>query len=211
MHVHVRDNVDCDTGIEDIIEEERAKGIDALCVTSHDSFIPATVAKEVGKKMSFTLFVGCEYSSIEGHLLIYGINDENFVKRELMSAQYVIDCVSERGGVVVPSHPYSLSNSFVLGDKLFDLKGLFAIETINGGRSLEENNRAENAAKIGSLNGTGGSDGHFRGMYGNAYTVFDNEIKSDEDLVREIKNGKYHAERRINSLRFSSYPFRLEC
>lgn len=194
LHLHSYDGFDCFVPPSEIVREAIEKGMDAICITNHDTFKPSMGVVEAGNNVGFPVFMGCEYSSSDGHLLIYGFYDEKYVNKTLRPAQEVIDHVQSKGGIVIPSHPYTRGNSFTLGDKLFSLKGLIALETVNSRQPLDANLMAEDARQSLGLEGTGGSDAHSLGGYGGAFTVFDKTIGNDQELVRELKKGKYKAE-----------------
>jgi len=104
----------------------------------------------------------------------------------------------EKGGVAVPAHPYQ-KNMFdnCLGDRLKDLKNLYAIETLNGSATPEENGKAENVAEQLGTGKLGGSDAHGPNGIGKAFTVFQEPISSLEQLVTVLKSKNYFAESRI--------------
>ena len=134
LHLHSYDGEDCFSDPEEIVQVAKAKRLDALCITNHDSFIPSEAVARVGKEENFPIFIGVEYSSADGHLLLFGFHDENYVSKKLRPAQEVIDYVTSHGGVIVPSHPYTTSNSRTMGDKVFSLRNIAALETINSKR-----------------------------------------------------------------------------
>ena len=72
---------------------------------------------------------------------------------------------------------------------VLEIDGLDAIETHNGGNTLEMNVQAMSCARMRNLPSVGGSDSHRKEQVGRAYTVFSNPIKTIADLVSEIKNG----------------------
>ena len=133
------------------------------------------------------IFRGVEFSSVEGHCLIFGVNTDTLHLRHA-PVEKVISLVNASGGVVIPSHPYRVGNS--LGDVIYRVQGICALEGYNGCNMREYNTKAVLAAETLSLPHTGGSDAHAPEEVGLCYTEFDDEVM-DEDLVRLLKKGAY--------------------
>jgi len=73
------------------------------------------------------------------------------------------------------------------------LENLIAVELLNGGSRKGENERAAELIEKYSYKATGGSDSHLVSLIGLCATRFEADIKSIEDLVRELKTGNYEA------------------
>lgn len=141
-------------------------------------------------------FYGCEYSSGGGHLLVI-TPDGSFPHGPLFRPmQEMIDLASSLQGAAIAAHPYTRMHSRPLGDGIFALKGLAAVETINGAQSLAANQAAEEARCRMGLPGVGGSDAHNPNMTGRAFTMFRERIGSQEGLVQALKTGRYSAQAR---------------
>lgn len=191
MHIHSLDWEDCYSEPEDVVDEAIRKGLDAICITNHNSFEASRLVKEAGRRKGFPVFVGAEYSSSDGHLLVYGFQDESYVKQKQRPAQEVIDYVTKKGGVVIPAHPFTEHNSHQIGTKLPKLRNLIALETINSRRTNLQNHLAEVARGNLGLKGIGGSDAHFANGVGDAYTEFQDRVSTMQELVHALKHGKY--------------------
>jgi predicted metal-dependent phosphoesterase TrpH len=68
-----------------------------------------------------------------------------------------------------------------------------AIETLNGANKVRSNELATEIAEQLGLPGTGGSDAHALWQVGRCVTVFEREIRSQEELVSELRRGRYAA------------------
>jgi len=191
MHVHISEN---DHYIDDTVKyisEAKRKGLDGFCITDHDAVALGKEAEAIGREYDFLVLVGCEYSSCDGHLLIYGLGDDEYVKT-LKTAQEIIDAVG-KSGIVIPSHPFS--HSFIsLRDGIYNINGLVALEAINGSCERYMNDMAIDAQKRLEIKGIGGSDAHCSRKVGNAYTVFEKEIRTVAELLEELRNGNYYPE-----------------
>jgi hypothetical protein len=68
-----------------------------------------------------------------------------------------------------------------------------ALEIGNGKLSPDENDMARKVADKLDLPGTGGSDAHRVDEIGKWVTVFEQEIKNERELVRELHAGRFTA------------------
>ena len=73
------------------------------------------------------------------------------------------------------------------------LENVVAVELLNGGSRKGENERAAELIEKYGYKATGGSDSHLVSLIGLCATRFEADIKSIEDLVRELKTGNYEA------------------
>lgn len=206
LHVHTvfsyrgeigRKESDSVIRIEELPKVARSVGLDGIIITDH---MTMEAGQEVFNQVQvknphFLLFRGMEYHSDHGHLLLYGITDDDVCREfgKYGQVQKVIDFVQSRGGIVIPSHPYKEGYTYGLGDKVFNLRGVAALEAINGSLPDHLNAKAQEAAKKLSLPGVGGSDSHYAGHLGLVYTSFEGRISSMEDLLEELRKGRYHA------------------
>src|SRR5206468_1276644 len=71
------------------------------------------------------------------------------------------------------------------------LHGVVAVEAINGGSRKGEDERVEELIRRYGYQAYGGSDSHLVSFVGICATEFEAEIRSIEDLVRELKGGRY--------------------
>jgi hypothetical protein len=194
VDLHVHTILGGDSGIEpeELVPSARRAGLDAICVTEHHSFYLSEPFDEISQRSGFLIFRGMEYHAQEGHLLVFGVPVSPSNLPRGLPAQWAIDWIQQRGGVAIPAHPYQkgLLGSH-LGDRVLSLHGLFALETLNGSSTDQENRDAQRAARILGVKGTGGSDAHGPSLIGRAYTVFPRPLESLEDLVQCLRNGEY--------------------
>ncbi|MBI4651941.1 PHP domain-containing protein [Candidatus Desantisbacteria bacterium] len=194
MHVHSIYSGDSTLEPREMIKKAKEIGLDAICITDHHSFIASQFVEDVARKENFKIFRGAEYHSEWGHVLIYGVYDDNFNSGRYLPIQEIIDKIQKEGGVVVPSHPYHRGYSRYLGDNIFKLKNLYAMETYNARRTDEENNLAQKASVMLKLPGIGSSDAHSVEELGRAYTVFQDHISNIKELVTALKRGRFKPE-----------------
>ena len=185
LHMHEkRYSLDSTLALEEIVEISKKRGLDAICITDHDSMGLREYAEEYSKKTGFPIFVGIEYFSLQGDILAFGIDH---YPEDRISAQEFIDDVHEQGGVVVSAHPFR-HNRRGLEGYLDILKGVDAIEILNGSTLPDAAMVAVQYARKYGFAITGGSDCHYPDKVGICATYFPNEIKTMDDLVSAIRN-----------------------
>jgi predicted metal-dependent phosphoesterase TrpH len=192
LHVHTLLGGDSNIQPNEIVRRALQVGVDAVCVTEHHSYDTSEPLRKISRKTGFPLFRGMEYRAAEGHLLVFGIKAGRSDFPPGLPMQRVINSVNARNGVAVPAHPYQKGlGGQQLGDRLFELEGLFALEVLNGSASTADNQRARNAADRLGIKGVGGSDAHGIHVLGRAYTRFGTAIKTEEELAEALRSGEF--------------------
>lgn len=196
MHTHTKGSDGAGTP-EQIAAAAKNAGLDGICLTDHHKTYTAESLEVAAKCRSDGLFVihGCEVSALEGHILVYGVNVDDLRLAKYTPMQAVIDRVNAAGGFAAPSHPFKGHRS-TLGDRVFQLKGIRALEVANGQNAVREpwlDAKAVDAGKSMRKMTIGGSDAHFPENTGLCYTVFEDDIRSEQDFLRALKRGSYRA------------------
>jgi len=207
MHNHTNVSSPCSLlSPEELIEAARSRGLDAICVTEHLFIEGANVAQEIGRRMNFPVFRGVEARSEFGDMLVFGYYKDI---PEGISLDNLCWCVHETGGLIFVAHPYHTKGGCNLyasmrgrgldldadWDKVRVLQILDGVEVINGQVDDETNEKARILAARLNVPGIGGSDSHAADMIATAATRFEQPIRSDEELVEVLKNGRYRAMR----------------
>ena len=192
LHVHTVLGGDSIIKLDELVPRSREVGLHAVCVTEHHSYFLSNPFKEVSIKNGFPIFQGFEYRALEGHLLIFGIKAEPEDLPPRLPMQWTLNWVHKRRGVAIPAHPYQrgMVNGFP-GDRVLEMEGLCALETLNASLSSHENHLAVKAASRLGIRGIAGSDAHGPSVLGRAYTLFPVPIKTEEELVQALLNGDY--------------------
>lgn len=173
---------------EDLIRLCMERGLDAVCVTEHDTRAGGEAAMEMGKKAGFTVIPGMEVHTEEGDILTFGIRREGLAG---ISVAELARIAQLDGGVLIPAHPYRLTAAS-LHDSLFKYPGAFtAIEVLNGNCGSPEIKKAAAAALRLGLPMTGGSDAHGTRMAGRYCTDFPAIISNETELVTALKAGGF--------------------
>ncbi len=186
---------------EELIHEAKRIGLDGVCITDHDGFWDPKDVEALSQVHDFLVLPGCEVTTEEGHLLVYGLEKYIF---GMHRASFVRDLVEEAGGVIVVAHPYRRTYRkhantgpqayYEMLDRACDnsvFSMVEAVEVLNGRGTKEENAFAGELAKRFDLKGTGASDAHKLDDIGTFATEFEAPVKCLADFVREIKAGRF--------------------
>jgi predicted metal-dependent phosphoesterase TrpH len=186
MHVHTRFSPCSVIRIRNLLSRAREASIDGVCITDHDT----TASKYEFDKLSDThgicFIIGMEYTTPKGDFLVFGAL-ENIPQH--MGANSLLQWAQKEDAIVIPAHPFRKSRPVHMPI----LKSFDIIECLNG-----RNHDFENEACLKWMrehgNGKreiGGSDAHTLNEIGRIVTVFEKNIYGVEDLIRELRHGKY--------------------
>ena len=185
LHVHEEIFSACSRmSLEDAVTFARYHGLDALCITNHDSLDIAGSA--MLRVVDFPVFVGVEISTRQGDMLAFGLQS---LPSSTPTAQECIDFVAEQNGFSCAAHPFR-AWSRVLGNCLDGLRGLDGVETLNGGNNEQENSQASQACERMGLIALGGSDAHRGQDVGRCATWFPEPVTSMQELIQAVKSGR---------------------
>ncbi len=209
LHVHTSYGSSCSYMEPDqLIESAKAAGLDGVCITEHNQFWSPEAVLRLRKKHNFLVISGAEVSTDCGEILVFGIYQSVVNVFEAKKLKSIVD---QAGGVMVLAHPFrsehrtiqehlqeeedGSNNGFtnleaVCERPVFSM--INALEVYNGRSGLSEADFAALVAERLNLGSTGGSDAHGSPAVGSCYTVFENNIKSERDLIEEIKGGRFY-------------------
>lgn len=201
MHCHTKEgSPDGKTALLDIISILKQKGYDGMLVADHNSYKAYRYYKRLPEKPeNFTVLCGIEYDTLEaGHILV--ILPAN-VRPKLLELRglpvlFLIEIVHLYGGILGPAHPcgekfLSVFNTRLgkrLNEKL--LRKFDFIEAYNACEDEISNNLAKTLALKFHLPEFGGSDSHKDDCVGLGYTILQEEIRNETELIQYIKAGK---------------------
>jgi predicted metal-dependent phosphoesterase TrpH len=189
LHVHSKSSGDSDSDPEELILRAIRIGLHGIAFTEHYSYEvsePVEVLKEKYGK-DIIIFRGVEFSTAEGHCLIFGVDTDKLLSA-FMPIEDAVRIVNQGGGVLIPSHPFRGINS--LGDRVKRTKGICALEGYNGCNLHAFNVKAVETATALTLPFTGGSDAHDCLSVGLCYTEFSHKVSHD-NFIDVLKSGNY--------------------
>jgi predicted metal-dependent phosphoesterase TrpH len=196
LHVHTRGS-DGWGSPEAIAAQAVQAGLDGLAITDHHLTYTAEGLEVAAacREQGLLVVHGCEYSAAEGHVLIYGVPVEELRLPKYADMQKVIDLAKEFGGTAIPAHPFHGYRA-QLGQRVYQLRRIRAVETANGQRAVRgpgANKKAKQAAKRRSWLGIGGSDAHDPAYVGVCYTEFQGVLESSAAVLQALKRGQFRA------------------
>ncbi|WP_138207556.1 PHP domain-containing protein [Haloimpatiens lingqiaonensis] len=188
-HIHEsKYSSDSKMTLEEVIEQAKKIGLDGICITDHDNDFIREEAKEVAKKMNFTVIVGAEILTHEGDVLVFGMDK---LPDKKIHAWELTDMVHEKGGIAISAHPFR-NNNRGLGENIRRTKYLNAIETFNGSTLPHHNLQGFTLAVELGIPSVGASDAHIIDKIGTYATRFLTDIKDEKDFIQAIKDGNFH-------------------
>ncbi len=151
--------------------------------------------KKYGEEKDITVLFGLEEGYAAGkEILIYGLSPEiisSHPEFNYMDLSQKSDFIHSYGGIVVHSHPFRVRDYIPNPDVAPTPDYIDGVECYNFFNAIEENLKAfiyaENTGKF-KISGT---DIHNASGFGQAGLDFDNPIKTNKELVNEIKKGNY--------------------
>ncbi len=179
----------------------RDRGVEAVCITDHDAFWEPDALKEAGKDAGMLFIPGAEINTDAGHVLVFGLAEYMFGYHH---PGRLIEAVTQAGGAAILAHPYrrALPPGIGPGSPGFAaalerarsnplLAVVDAIEISNGRGTDEQNDFSASLAEALGMPETGASDAHAEGDFGNAATEFERPVGGLDDLIRELKAGRF--------------------
>ena len=179
---------------DELLERVQELGIDAICVTDHHSHRGANRMIEYAGDRGYPIFRGVEIYTELGDMLVFGMKRDT--RYHLTTFQELVEMAEADGAVIIPAHPCrgwgrKHKHAHVFPPEL--VGHVVAIETLNGANTPRSNEAALAIAAELGLPGTGGSDAHALWQLGKCVTVFERDLHSDEELVAELREGRYAA------------------
>lgn len=202
MHCHTREgSPDSKVGLLENIELLKQKGFHGMLISDHDSYKAYRYYQKLpDKPKDFVVLKGIEYDTIDaGHMLIIMPTDVKLPLLELRGLPVIllIEIVHHYGGIIGPAHPcgekfLSICNTLRGKSKIagniyhkFDF-----IEGYNACEDANSNLHAMRIAEEHDLPCFGGSDSHKTDGVGFGYTILQENITDETDLINYIRSGK---------------------
>ena len=202
IHTHTYPtSVDSFIDADELIEETKRIGLDGVCITDHDGFWDHREVEGLSKRHDFLVLPGCEVTTEEGHLLVYGLHRYIF---GMHRATFVKEKLDREQGAMVVAHPYRRTyrksadvsqaayHEMVERAARNDVFGMVdAVEVFNGRGMPDENAFSHEISRRFDLPGTGASDAHNLEDLGSFATEFERRITDLDDLIAELRAGRF--------------------
>lgn len=187
LHIHTsRYSPDSFIDPFDLVRRAQELGLDGIVITEHDRIWPEHELEELrAAAPGLVVLSGVEVSARQGHVLVYGITDEDAVPVGINWADLCRE-VRRLGGAAVAAHPNRFGQNFdaELRSTRAELHG---IEMMSKNMDAHLRGRAEQILQAHPEYATlGNSDAHELYQIGMCVTDFAVEIRSNADLVAAI-------------------------
>ena len=186
---------------DDLVRAAKASGLDGICITEHDTFWDPRDILALSRRHNYLVLPGCEVNTDGGHVLVFGLESYVFGMHRVEFLRRLVD---EAGGVMVAAHPHrrrflqgggdgpdSLRSQVNAASKDPFFSYCDAIEALNGRASEGETEFCRHLGRALSMRMVGGSDSHRATGLGGAATRFRSVINGLDDLVRELRAGRF--------------------
>jgi predicted metal-dependent phosphoesterase TrpH len=205
LHTHTYPlSYDSDLSPDDLIIAAKSAGLDGICLTEHDAFWSEAEVEALRVKHQFPIFAGAELNTEEEHLIVFGLKQWLI---GMSHADFVIEKVREFKGAVVIAHPFRRKILHGYDDPASErykqeldkacknplFSKVDAIEIQNAHGNERENGFSTELACRLKQHTTGGTDAHEAADIGHAATYFEREIQSIDELIIELKAGRFRA------------------
>jgi predicted metal-dependent phosphoesterase TrpH len=204
IHIHTKIFSDC-SFIEpaDLIQRAVRSGLHGIALTEHGVRWPDEKfdgLRRLADPHGLILINGQEIlaasakNGMEGEFLVFGL------KKTLAGtfpAAELAERVHGEGGILIAAHPFKLYRGgkhhyYGAGNLIYELP-LDALELYHPGHNERALAKVRKAMEELGLPGTGSSDAHKIFEVGSFVTFFENEVRGEEDFLREIRGGRIGA------------------
>ena len=207
MHVHtVRAAADSSLTPDQLIEEARRIGLTGVNISEHDRVWEPHLLEEFRERSGLFVSRGMEVSTDMGHIIVVGLDRYVAGIRRAVELRRVLD---EVGGFMIVAHPFRHFFDPIHfrrdGQPPFEMtpeeaaermpvfKLVDEIEVANGGSTPRENQFALKVTKALGKRGIGASDCHSTQGVGYYVTVFEEELRDQENMLEQLRARRFHA------------------
>jgi predicted metal-dependent phosphoesterase TrpH len=180
----------------DVLARARARGLDGVAFTDLDTLEGLAEVRAAGAEAGLVALVGLELSTAQGRFLCFFDDPGRLPPVAQLFGPAPRPAVAALaravtlGAAVVAAHPYDRSLAPAIGDAVFSLDGLAALEGLHGRSSHAVNDLAVEAADHLGLPCVGGS-GALTSLdqLGTAATLLREPVSDEAGLVRQLRAG----------------------
>jgi hypothetical protein len=199
LHLHSERSDDSRAPVEAYLKllqrKREERPLDGIVLTEHRQFDLTRDFRELEDRYGFLILNAAEVETDYGHVLVYGVNADILARFDFtnvrLPAQEVVSEVARLGGIALPCHPGRPNVGLCAHyESKPPLEGVVAVEALNGGSKKGEDDRVQALVTAHGYQAFGGSDSHLVSFVGICATEFDADIRTIEDLVRELRAGR---------------------
>jgi predicted metal-dependent phosphoesterase TrpH len=214
LHTHTRVySSDAILNPDELIELSKNARLDGICLSEHDAFWDFDAVRTLSKRHEFLVLPAIEVSTDHGHMLCFGLGQYTLTPGVWSSRRFSgnVDALELRQdveraeGAMIAAHPYRrFMYAGLQGDEGYyaslerarrnpAFARCHGLERINGRASAKENSFSGNLCDLMGLPGSGGTDSHDPLDVGRCATKFDRRIDGLDDLIVELRAGRFRA------------------
>lgn len=200
LHVQSRYSSQGSLEPEEIMLRAKSVGLDGVCLTEDRPLRDWAELQKLAQIHEFQLFGGRLIISDHGHLLFYPQNIEDLIDEHIfpynqdgqpIAFTELVQKAKQLKGILASAHPYHLNIQHPMGDRLFQVKGIDALEVRNAQFSELINDFALEASYHLKLQGIAGSGTRDNlNTLGKVATLFRQKITSQHELIEAIRAGE---------------------
>ncbi|MEM4295489.1 MAG: PHP domain-containing protein [Candidatus Anstonellales archaeon] len=197
MHNHTDASPDALTTKRELIKRAKAKGIDAIAITDHNTMRAVKELQKIGKEQGIYVIPGEEITTKQGDLIGLFLFDEI---RPYMDFYETIDEIKSQGAIAYAPHPFDFMRHGINKKEL--LKECNIIEVYNAKSPEQADKEALLFADENNIIKGAGSDSHSPFEVGRAYVFVDDniQINTPEKLLMALRKGMPVLEQRTSIL-----------
>ncbi|HYV56060.1 MAG TPA: PHP domain-containing protein [Candidatus Nitrosopolaris sp.] len=170
--------------------------LDGIVLTEHRQFDLQREYRDLEDRYGVLVLNAAEVETDYGHVLVYGVNQDILARFDFrdvrLPAQELLSEVERLGGIALPCHPGRPNVGLCAHyETKPPLQGVVAVEALNGGSRKGEDARVQTLIEQHGYRAFGGSDSHLVSFVGVCATEFESTIRTAEDLVHELRGGRY--------------------
>jgi len=197
LHTHTRFGSNCsymEPG--QLVQRAKEVGLDAVCITEHNAAWDEDAIRALSEESGFRVWGGVEVSTELGDVLVFGVRALLLAGSRIEDLRRLVD---EQGGLMIAAHPFrgyawpGAAMDVEDAAALAIFRWVDAVEVFNGTSPWPEVEFACAVMERLGLPGVGGSDAHSPLSVGRCYTQFEREVASVEELVAELRAGRFQA------------------
>ncbi len=182
------------------MEAARQAGLEGICLTEHQNRWPPEEVEELSRTGGIRIFQGNEVTTNRGDILVLGYDRDI---KGVVAIQDLRQEVETVGGLMIAAHPFrgfllfgisQLQLSVEQACKRDVFQYVDGLEISNCKVTDPENEMARQVGERLGLVGVAGSDAHYPEEVGKCVMVFQREIRSERDLIEEIRARRFITE-----------------
>lgn len=202
LHVKSSASENVSVSLDKIFARAKEAGLDGLAFCETLSTAGCQETLDAAARAGMAAFIGVEIPTDKGILIGFAPEIDAFYLAEewrqlteyaTPPAHQIIQMFDEMGGAVIASRPYDLTIPYNMGDLIFTLDNLHAVEVFNTRCGQVQCDFALEAAKFMGVPTVGGTDPQNESAFGRYATFFEHKFETQRQFVNALRDQEYWA------------------